>query len=106
MKMTTALGQPFPTLRTLPASLPVEGAIRIELQEGVPIFRASASVQKRIDTLLRKQKVSGLTAKQVEELDRYEEIDDYLSFLNRLVRNFLVQSASAGLERSLHLVSR
>jgi len=78
---------PLPRLRRLPATLPIEGAIRIELQEGVPIFRASASVQDRIETLLRKQVETGLTLEETEELDRYEEINDYLSFLNRVVRN-------------------
>lgn len=87
--MTTTLVHPFPRLRSLPVTLPVEGAIRIELQEGIPIFRASASVQDRVETLLRKQRESGLMAEEVEELDRYEEIDDYLSFLNRVVRNLL-----------------
>jgi hypothetical protein len=80
---------PFPRLQRLPVTLPIEGAVRLELQEGVPIFRASTAVQKRIATLLRKQQASELSTEEVEELDQYEEIDDYLSFLNRIVRNFL-----------------
>lgn len=87
MNMNIELSHSIPKLRSLPGSLPVEGAIRIELEEGVPILRASSSVQERIDTLLRKGRESGLSAKETEEFDRYEEIDDYLSFLNRLVRN-------------------
>jgi hypothetical protein len=87
--MTTALIYPLPRLRSLPVTLPLEGAIRIELQEGIPVFRASSSVQDRIETLLRKQQESGLMVEEAEELDRYEEIDDYLSFLNRVVRNLL-----------------
>jgi hypothetical protein len=87
--MTTAPVYLFPRLRSLPVTLPVEGAIRIELQEGIPVFRASSSVQDRIETLLRKQQESGLMVEEAEELDRYEEIDDYLSFLNRVVRNLL-----------------
>jgi len=31
----------LPRLKALPESLPLERAVRIELQEGVPIFRAS-----------------------------------------------------------------
>jgi hypothetical protein len=85
--MNTNLVRSIPRLRSLPASLPVEGAIRIELQEGIPILRASSSVQERVEALLRKQRESGLSVQEAEEFDRYEEIDDYLSFLNRLVRN-------------------
>jgi uncharacterized protein YnzC (UPF0291/DUF896 family) len=36
-----------------------------------------------------KQQAGTLTEEEAEEVDRYEEIDDYLSFLNRLVRNQL-----------------
>ena len=80
---------PFPKLQHLPVTLPIEGAIRLELQEGLPVFRASTMVQKRITALLRKQQASELSAEEAEELDQYEEIDDYLSFLNRVVRNSL-----------------
>ena len=45
----------LPKLHSLPTTLPLEGAVRIELEEGVPIFRASETVQTRIDTLLEKQ---------------------------------------------------
>ncbi|MEW5987819.1 MAG: hypothetical protein AB1791_14385 [Chloroflexota bacterium] len=86
--MTTAL-HPLPKLDKLPATLPSERAVRLELQEGVPIFRATVATQERIERLLYKQREIGLTEVEVEELDRYEEIDDYLSFLNRVVRNLL-----------------
>jgi hypothetical protein len=76
-----------PKLQSLPATLPLEGAIRIELVEGVPIFRASSFVQTRIKTLLFKQQTSQLSPDEEQELDALEEIDDYLSFLNRIVRN-------------------
>jgi hypothetical protein len=87
--MTAVMVHHLPRLRSLPASLPVEGAVRIELEEGVPIFRASNTVQARIEALLFKQRASQLSAEEEEELNRYEEIDDYLSFLNRVVRNLL-----------------
>jgi len=67
------------------ATLPLECAIKMELQEGTPIFRASSIVQNRIETLLSQQQESQLTAEEEQELDSYEEIDDYLSFLNRVV---------------------
>lgn len=76
----------LPKLKSLPASLPAEGAVRIEL-EGVPIFRASEVVQTRIEALLAKQQESPLSAEEEQELDCYEEIDDYLSFVNWTVRN-------------------
>jgi uncharacterized protein YnzC (UPF0291/DUF896 family) len=71
----------------------VEGAVRIELEEGVPIFRASSAVQSRIEALLARQETAKLTTEEEEELDSYEEIDDYLSFLNRVVRNSLHSQA-------------
>lgn len=82
----------LPTLKTLPSTLPVEGAVRIELQEGVPIFRASRLVQDRIQELLDKQQIYPLSPEEEQELDGCEEIDDYLSFVNRTIRNlFLTQ---------------
>lgn len=76
-----------PILHSLPASLPVEDAVRLELAEGIPIFRASNRVQARIETLLHKQQTSELSLDEEQELDLYEEIDDYLSFVNRMIRN-------------------
>ncbi|AFZ24264.1 hypothetical protein Cylst_2020 [Cylindrospermum stagnale PCC 7417] len=73
----------LPTLHNLPATLPLEGAISIELQEGIPIFKASSSVQTRIEDLLAKQQISPLNPDEEKQLDSYEEIDDYLSLINR-----------------------
>jgi hypothetical protein len=80
---------PLPKLHHLPASLPLDGAVRLELQNGLPVLRASTAVQRRITALLRKQQGTALSPEETDELDRYEEIDDYLSFLNRIVRNLL-----------------
>ena len=74
-------------LSHLPNSLPLDGAVRIELMEGVPIFRASSLVQGRIEALLTKQKESALTSEENKELDEYEELDDYLSLVNQTIRN-------------------
>ncbi|NEU75231.1 hypothetical protein PI95_022385 [Hassallia byssoidea VB512170] len=79
-------------LNHLPNSLPLDGAIRIELEEGVPIFRASSLVQNRIETLLAKQKETALTFEEENELDEYEELDDYISLVNRLIRNASLNS--------------
>ena len=86
--MNTVTALPFPRLSGLPPSVPPDGLIRIEIQEGVPVFRASSYVQKRIDILLHKQRESTLTK---DEIERYEEVDDYLSYVNRIVRNQLQQ---------------
>jgi hypothetical protein len=87
--MNTVTIRPLPRLRVLPTTLPLEGAVRIELEEGVPVFRASDSIQARIEELLFKQREAGLTVEEKEEFDRYEEIDDYLSFVNRVIRNLI-----------------
>ena len=79
----------LPKLDKLPGTLPDDGAITIVIQDGAPVFRASNKVQRRIERLLSRQETVGLAAAEEEELDRYEEIDDYLSHLNRLVRNLL-----------------
>ncbi|MBC6479045.1 MAG: hypothetical protein EBE86_002700 [Hormoscilla sp. GUM202] len=77
----------LPKLQSLPNSFPIEGAVKIELVEGIPIFRASSPIQERIDALLEKQKKLFLNSEEKQELDLYEEIDDYLSLVNRTVRN-------------------
>jgi hypothetical protein len=79
----------IPQLNRLPSGLP-EGAVGIELEEGVPVFRASGAVQERIEALLAKQVDSGLSEGEKQELDCYAEIDDYLSFVNRTVRNLAI----------------
>jgi len=48
--MNKMLIYPLPKFHTLPATLPIEGAIRIEIEEGSPILRASKSVQTRTDS--------------------------------------------------------
>jgi len=79
-----------PKLNSLPRTLPIEGAVRIDLEEGIPVFRASSTVQSRIEELLTKQQNTSLNAEEEKELDCYEEIDDYLSFVNRTIRNLSV----------------
>lgn len=84
--------QSVPLLHALPVTLPNEGAIDIELEQGVLIFRASQPIRKRIEDLLRKQRDATLTAEEEAELEQYEEVDDYLSYLNRLIRNLAQQA--------------
>ncbi len=77
----------LPKLEKLRETLPIEGAVRIELVENIPIFKASTSLQNRIEELLEKQQILPLSTDEEQELNLYEEIDDYLSFVNRTVRN-------------------
>ncbi|MCX6067432.1 MAG: hypothetical protein NT121_17040 [Chloroflexi bacterium] len=86
----------LPKLHSLPASLPLDRAVRIELVEGVPVFKASGRIQARIETLLFKQRNSPLLIDEEAELDQYEEVDDYLSFVNRVVRNLMHSEKSRG----------
>ena len=87
MEIKTEFAYPPPILHSLPDTLPSQGSLCIELYEGIPVIRASFYVQERVETLLEKHQESGLSGSETEELDQYEEMDDYLSFLNRIVRN-------------------
>jgi hypothetical protein len=80
----------LPKLENLRDVLPIEGAVRIELVEGIPIFKASTAVKNRIQELLDKQQTLPLNPDEEQELNLYEEIDDYLSFVNRTVRNLFL----------------
>lgn len=82
------------SLQNLPASLAIEGAVSIVIEEGIPIFRASQSIQHRIETLLQKQAEETLTPEEIAEFDRYEEIDDYLGFVNRTIRNLYFEDVN------------
>jgi uncharacterized protein YnzC (UPF0291/DUF896 family) len=75
------------TLNSLPENLPRENAVKLELEQGVIIFRASSTVQKRVEELIEKEKSAALSPEELSELNSYEEIDDYLSHVNRLIRN-------------------
>lgn len=79
--------QSIPTLNSLPLGLQQDGAINLELEQGVLILRASPTAQARIEFLLQKQNDSPHTPDEEQELQQYEDVDDYLSYLNRLTRN-------------------
>jgi hypothetical protein len=85
--MSQPLTQTMPVLHGLPLTLPRDGAVQLEFEQGVLIFRVSQVVQDRIEALLSKQRTEDLSQAEAEELEQYEDIDDYLSFTNRLVRN-------------------
>jgi hypothetical protein len=83
----------LPKLDHLPENLH-DGTITMRLEEGVPIFTASRLVHERIQELLGKEKSNHLTKRELDELDTYEDIDDYLSYVNRVVRNMLVHGST------------
>lgn len=85
----------IPKLLYLLNIFPFDSAVQIELEDGIPILRASQPVQNRIGALLDKQNTSPLSPTEEQELDRYEEIDDYLSFVNRTIRNLYTPSNQA-----------
>ena len=62
----------LPKLRSFPRNPPIEGAVRMELVEGVPIFRASSVVQIRIEALLIKQNECTLNIEEEDEVENYE----------------------------------
>ena len=81
--------RPIPKLVKLPSKLNLDNAVSISLEGETPIFKASPSIQSRVETLLQREKEGLLTAEEKAELDSYEEIDDYLSFINRVARNLM-----------------
>lgn len=81
--MNDFLIQQFPKLKKAIK----ENSVRLEIEQGVVIFRASKEMQTRIEHLLEKNKSDSLTKSEEIELSAYEEIDDYLSHVNRLIRN-------------------
>jgi len=85
--MSQALEHQIPKLQGLPPTLPRDGAVQLELEEGVLIFRVSDAVQNRIESLVNKERDASLSADEAQELEQYEAIDDYLSFTNRILRN-------------------
>lgn len=79
--------QQLPKLRNVSKDLINDQAVNLKIEQGVVIFRASNEMQNRIGDLLEKVKTDSLNPKEAKELKTYEEIDDYLSHVNRLIRN-------------------
>ena len=77
----------LPKIKNLPKSLPMESAVRIELSEGIPVFKASLPIQNRIEDLLFKQREYSLTEDEEKELLLYEELNDYLTYANLIMQN-------------------
>lgn len=79
--------QQLPKLKKLSKGLVASQTVNLKIEQGVVIFRASAEMKNRIEDLLDKDKSNSLTKKEAEELEMFAEIDDYLSHVNRLIRN-------------------
>jgi hypothetical protein len=77
-------------LQALITALPIEHGARLDVSDGVPVFRAPHEMQTRIEELLLAQQGGSLSDDERRELDRYESLDAFLSLVNRLVRNALV----------------
>ena len=86
-------------ITALPKNLPLDGAIAITLQDGVMIFRASQNIQERIENLLDKRAETPLTEIEEQELDDFAAIDDYLSFVNRMIRNNFLMTGESSLSK-------
>jgi hypothetical protein len=76
-------------LKRLPKTLPTEGAVSIELAQGVLVFRASRFFMERIEILTAKKNVAELTSEELQELQDYEELNNYLSWVNQTIAHNL-----------------
>lgn len=73
-------------LHRLPNSLPSEGSIGIELVKGLLVFRISTKIQARIETLIAEKTESALTSEEETELAQYQELVDYLNWVNETIK--------------------
>ncbi len=76
-----------PNSERLQAGFPTDGGVSMELVDGVPVLRASAAVQARIEALLDRQRDGSLSDAERDELEAYEILDDHLALVNRLARS-------------------
>jgi hypothetical protein len=72
----------FDWVRFLP-----DGAVSVEKQNGGLVLRASQQVQERFEKLLQRRKAGTLTPVENEQYEAICELDDALSWLNRLARS-------------------
>jgi len=63
-----------------------DGAVTVEVTEGVWILRASQKLQSRFEDLLEKKKVGQQTEEEQREFDAICGLDRLLSGFNRLSR--------------------
>jgi hypothetical protein len=63
-----------------------DGAVSVSSSDGKLLLKASRSLQKRFEELLDRKKAGALPPKEEEEYRAICELDDALSWLNRLAR--------------------
>jgi hypothetical protein len=63
-----------------------DGAVSVETQDNHLVLRASGSLQQRFEKLLEIRKAGQLTAAENREYEAICQLDDALSWLNRLAR--------------------
>ncbi len=68
------------------SSLP-DGAVSVEKQDGSVVLRASQALQNRLEELLERQKSAQLSPDDSAQYAAICELDDALSWLNRLSRD-------------------
>ena len=78
------------SIPTMPITLPSDATVQIRVIEGIPVMKATQAVQTRINLLIDMERVATLSTSERNELDSYEQLDDYLSFMNRVVRNLIL----------------
>jgi hypothetical protein len=75
-------GDSFEWVQALP-----DGAISVERQDETLVLRASQQLQQQFENLLERRKSSKLTAEESDQYNAICELDDALSWLNRLIRS-------------------
>jgi hypothetical protein len=74
-------GDSFDWVQRLP-----DGAVSVENVEGALVLRASQKLQEEFEDLLGKHKTGSLTDDEWEQYAAICELDDALSWINRLAR--------------------
>jgi hypothetical protein len=75
-------GDSFDWVQRLP-----DGAVSVENVEGALVLRASQKLQEQFEDLLAKHKTGFLSPEESEQYDAICELDDALSWINRLARS-------------------
>jgi len=73
--------KPMPWVRWIP-----DGAISLETENAGLVLRASNALQDRFEHLLAGRKTGTLTPEETQEYEAICDLDDALSWLNRLAR--------------------
>lgn len=63
-----------------------DGAVSVEASGGKLVLRASRTLQQRFETLLEKRKTGTAAPEELAEYDSIADLDDALSWLNRVMR--------------------